>query len=538
MQMKLVRLKHIQWGLGDKLYELYGGYEIYVKFDKHGKIKVLAKDCIEVNDEIVSNTVNVEIVSNTVNESIFKLKNLIKESPDGVSKKEIMNKLKWSDETVNEIIPKVIRIDGFKRTSFENSDEFQIRYIEPEPEEQLRRKKMLEAFRLGIVPGFAVLDITIGRDKEKKAINDWLKQDQGSLMVVAQYGEGKTHMIRYAKELALKSGYLVGYCDIGSESQMHKPKTIFNTLMKSLEFRNKYDDEKDLSRFIKLYANFIAKNNLKNKMNENIFLKDPTNNIIRLISINSDPTKYESFKDFIKYLEGDETIRRFQKIHNYATSANIICNLLSGIGNMASCLSESEGCKGLLTIFDEGEDVSDPRYQMQQRYFGKNFFFGLTKMTNNDPNLTTESFYKNDYGKYQGEKTKLIYSGMQRVKFTNFVHSHTKCLYAFVEGQDVIIDKLEFEGVNKITLSPFTEDEKKMLIDKISEIHQECYEYKIKNYEQLVKKILKVLRTGNNTRSIIKITTEALDLTLANPNDSYEIILKESHDRVNYNDYE
>ena len=44
------RIRHNQWGLGTKLYELAGGYELLVDFDNHGKIQVIQKDCEEVPD--------------------------------------------------------------------------------------------------------------------------------------------------------------------------------------------------------------------------------------------------------------------------------------------------------------------------------------------------------------------------------------------------------------------------------------------------------------------------------------------------------
>ena len=44
------RIRHKQWGLGTKLYELAGGYELLVDFDNHGKIQVIQKDCEEVQD--------------------------------------------------------------------------------------------------------------------------------------------------------------------------------------------------------------------------------------------------------------------------------------------------------------------------------------------------------------------------------------------------------------------------------------------------------------------------------------------------------
>ena len=45
-----MKIKHKQWGIGTKLYELSGGYQILVNFNNHGKIQVPKKDCEEVSD--------------------------------------------------------------------------------------------------------------------------------------------------------------------------------------------------------------------------------------------------------------------------------------------------------------------------------------------------------------------------------------------------------------------------------------------------------------------------------------------------------
>ena len=65
-----MKIKHKQWGIGTKLYELSGGYQILVNFDNHGKIQVLQKDCEEVSDNTV------EKVQNNDSKNIPDFKNL------------------------------------------------------------------------------------------------------------------------------------------------------------------------------------------------------------------------------------------------------------------------------------------------------------------------------------------------------------------------------------------------------------------------------------------------------------------------------
>ena len=65
-----MKIKHKQWGIGTKMYELSEGNQILVNFDNHGKIQVLQKDCEEVSDNTV------EKVSDNNSKNISDFKNL------------------------------------------------------------------------------------------------------------------------------------------------------------------------------------------------------------------------------------------------------------------------------------------------------------------------------------------------------------------------------------------------------------------------------------------------------------------------------
>jgi hypothetical protein len=493
-----MKIKHKQWGIGTKLYELSGGYQILVNFDKHGKIQVLQKDCEEVSDNKVEKVENnkMEKVSDTTYELDDKKDHNIKS-----------HKVEQDNEGSG----------NFKIKSVPIVDSFEI----------TKNKKIVEAFRLGVVPGFAVQDITVGRVKEIKKVEKWLAKDSGSLMMIGQYGQGKSHIIRYIREKALDEGYLVGYCDIGEESKMHKPKSVFNTIMKSLEFEGK-DQQKsnDLAKFLKLYAAFASKSNVKIEKNVNEFLKP---GIIELMDKprkkgNVDELDSNYFTSFIDYLCGDEDLANMYRfdskkaIQDYQTSASIICNILSSIGNMAASMNDSKNnFKGLILIFDEGETIDSPALLSKQRDGGINFIKGLTEISNNNPDLLSEKTAKEKKGKWTGKwtgkKTNLIYSGMHKdTKFCNQKDNHVKCLFAFVEGESEVIDILEERGVEKIILNDFTNDEKYKLINKIIEIYKKAYDYEIKNIEKLKNILIKKLENSNNTRSVIKITVEAIEL--------------------------
>ena len=505
---------HNQYGKGKKLYERNGGFELAVDFEIYGRRTVLSKDCSEIKDGKLSS-------NEKINEKIPKICDFCKELPNGRRKNDILKKFSLDEDTFELILPKILRVENFKKIiPFEEPVNFIIKNVNDKSQD-VSCKRKLEAFRLGVAPGFAVSDITVGREKELEIINSWINEDSGSLMAIGQYGQGKSHMIRYVREKSLKEGYIVADCIIGKESQMNKPKTVLNTLIRNLTYRLEERDGNIEDLFLQ-YA-YAMKDRPQNFLYHNVHLGKFTTNLIRKVR-NDIPPENSEFGQFIDYLKGDATVKRFERIPDYATSANIVCNILSAIGNMINAI----GMKGLLLIFDEGEDINNNYHQINRRRMGKNFLYGITKMANNDTDLIDEDLEQNYDGKYVGRFSELIYSGIKKVKFSDFKHSHVKCLFAFVEGEDEIIDELARDKTKKIELPEFSEREKKLLVNKIAEIHQECYNYEIEDLKKLQKYIFKKLSVGGNTRSVIKVTAEALDLTHYNLGVPYEKILGES----------
>ena len=243
-----MKIRHNQWGSGTVLNELSGGHQLLVNFDGYGKIQVLQKDCEKVQDVELEKT----------NETISRFIDIVKKNQKGILKNKIISELNIPEHIFNETFQKIIRLPEYHFIPNEqDSKNFKIKFIpEIEASDSLKNKKIVEAFRLGIVPTFAVREITVGREKQIKKVEKWLAKNDESVMIVGQYGQGKSHIIRFIKEKALEEGYLVGYCDIGEESQMHKPKSVFNTLMKSLVFRNQEGKEEntDLGLFLIYYA--------------------------------------------------------------------------------------------------------------------------------------------------------------------------------------------------------------------------------------------------------------------------------------------
>lgn len=364
-------------------------------------------------------------------------------------------------------------------------------------------RKILEAFRLGIVPSSGIRDFTFGREQEVALINTWLQRSEGGMLIFGDYGQGKSHLIRYIKEEAADRGYGVAYCDIG-EVPIHRPKKVYKALMKSLTFKSSRGRLNGLHAFLNEYASHIRENG-ENKLQGSLFSRGLNDLVSRSIGT-----------DFFDWVSGED-VRWFggQPLPDDMRSANVYCNLLSSIGH-ASCffsLASKMEYKGLLLIFDEGESADSPSVIMRRRLMGYNFIKGLMECAKNNAALMNEMVEKEYDGYYKGQRSGLIYSGRLRIPFLSKAPSNMKSIFAFVPGQEHVARELVHDyKCQTIELKELSNEAKANIINKITEWYSTAYKLKLDNPKQFVDKVFQISKTKDNTRSIIKLTIEALDL--------------------------
>ena len=69
--------------------------------------------------------------------------------------------------------------------------------------------KAIESLRKGIPPDGLVREFTVGREDEIEDLSSRLKDNVGTaLLLKANYGSGKTHLLRFIREEALENDYL------------------------------------------------------------------------------------------------------------------------------------------------------------------------------------------------------------------------------------------------------------------------------------------------------------------------------------------
>lgn len=99
-------------------------------------------------------------------------------------------------------------------------------------------QRVIDDLRIGIPPDGYVCHFTVGRKSEIVSLNDRLTQAQkGALLLKANYGSGKTHLLRYLKELALSENYVVSSVTLDARSavRFNRMDQILGAIWRGLE---------------------------------------------------------------------------------------------------------------------------------------------------------------------------------------------------------------------------------------------------------------------------------------------------------------
>jgi hypothetical protein len=225
--------------------------------------------------------------------------------------------------------------------------------------DQISSKRLLEAFRLGIVPHMDIEYFTFGRGFElselEKGFGD-LQRGTGSVFLVeGGYGSGKTHLLEYTRHLSLKRGFVTTCCELSvQEAPLYRPKRIYRELVHNLRFIRDGGEYgfRDLLRQI-----------AAEEITDHCFLT-PVLKYIR--NLRDDTARNEVFWQWI---EGESTkeyaidprspfkVRGGQSIpalYDFSTAADFYAYLLSGL----SYLANRVGLGGLVIILDEVETLT------------------------------------------------------------------------------------------------------------------------------------------------------------------------------------
>ena len=254
-----------------------------------------------------------------------------------------------------------------------------------------KERALIEALRLGIVPDAHTEDFIFGRDDEIRQIKDLLNGSDSSLMIVGDYGAGKTHLLDYTYHMALRDGYAVARTDIDpNENPFHRPKYVYRKLISSFRFKRVSGEIAGFRRFMIDVAN----------MNPGILQSHEY--LGELIDWMNNGYFYGSDWEWI---EGEDSNIK-PRLYDNAPAANIYCNILSGIGWAAS---QGLGMKGFLLLFDEAEILNSTLSYTYQRESGDNFLKGLLMTVQSDSSLLADHKMRRSDGGIYGTVSGLRY---------------------------------------------------------------------------------------------------------------------------------
>jgi hypothetical protein len=253
--------------------------------------------------------------------------------------------------------------------------------------DRIQACRMIEAFRLGIVPHQDVEQFTFGRERETAMVEEALlrlKQGKGEVYLVeGEYGTGKTHLMEYIHHRALFSGFATSLCQFDPlEVSPHRPKRVYREVVHNLRFI-KYGQEGGYRDLLRQAAQLDFR--------DHVFFGPVLDKLAKLDSGHVESEVFwqwiegESTKEYATDTASRNRVRgglRIPALYDFSTAADFYCNIFSAI----SCMARAVGLSGLVLLIDEAETVTrlwDIIYLTKS----VNFMEGLVRLAQNDEDL-------------------------------------------------------------------------------------------------------------------------------------------------------
>lgn len=365
--------------------------------------------------------------------------------------------------------------------------------------DQIYSKRVLEAFRLGVVPHQDIENFTFGRAYEISEIEQALKELKqgrgGVYLIEGAYGSGKTHLLEYARHLSLRKGLVTAYCELNTqETPLYRPKRVYRELMYNLRYI------KDNSEY---YYRDLLRRAAEIEMNDHCFF---TPVLKRLKDIDNGDLMSEVFWQWI---EGESTknyatdpqspfrVRGGQKIpalYDFSTACDFYSYILTGL----SYLINKSGLGGFAIILDEVETITHIwNYDAYSR--GLSFLEGLILSAFN-----TEELKKID--------TRMIHN---RVRPTPYIYKdpHILLILAMTPIHGFRgIDHLLTLVKKKFFLRKFSKPELEVIFENLIEVYKCAYpdfEIEISRRDNIFNTATR--KGSGELREFIKFSVEAFD---------------------------
>lgn len=387
---------------------------------------------------------------------------------------------------------------------------------------KIKAHRMIEAFRLGIVPTQDVSDFTYGREREINLISSALTSlsngKGGTIIFEGEYGTGKSHLLEYIRSQALKKNFVVSSVELSTEeTQPARPKRIYRELIANLRYyketpkpdkNNIEGGFRDLMRYA--VKRFTPPSYLD--INDHIFFSPV---LKRLSKIDDHSLKSEVFWQWIEaestkeYAIGSTTRSdKFQApyrisggwnipaLYDFSTAADFYCYLISGL----SYLSRSLNYNGLILLLDEVETVA---FLWNNFFFerGINFLEGMIRMAQNDQTLKSIS-------------KQMMHN---QVRPTPYIYKDAYVLLVLAMTPEPAAMRLKSLSHNYINLTTLNEENLEACFETLVKYYKIAFP-DLNLLDQTKKRILSnALRyQDNGIRFFLKYSVESLDILRIN----------------------
>jgi hypothetical protein len=384
-------------------------------------------------------------------------------------------------------------------------------------------QKVIEYFRKGIPPIGYVNDLTVGRKDEIEQLKDHLKNGKAeAILLKANYGSGKTHLLQYIREFAKNNGYAVSSVTLDAKSaiRFNRMDQILGSILSGLEVPQ-INSKKGIRNFFDFLCEQI--NDKHNLSSKNYWKKLSNNGKWDFSEVLKSPALYvavrawlfgdEQTKDFIEdwmsapwrfysqrkplYTTLVEKLRKHFRDRRWDWqfySDGVFIFNLQGYVQSWDCLKDIDelvkksGLNGLIILFDEFEDILENLKNIghQQSAFWNLFqFYSCNKFSGKSFFAVTPSFVE-------------------------------KCKDRLISKDIFDYDFEQFDRIKTFEMSPLTSNELNVLAKKILFIHGTAYRWepdsimKNKELKDIVNKAAAV-QIQDRARHTIKSVVEKLD---------------------------
>ena len=142
-------------------------------------------------------------------------------------------------------------------------------------------EKLLESLRMGIPPAGFVEEFTVGRKEEAKWLDSHLIDDESySLLLKANYGAGKTHLLQLIREKALQKrlGVSILALDAKSDIRFNRMDQMFGAILRNIQIPLPDGTQGNLEQMLDLLTETAEKARTDNNAPSYEFWAKVTNN--------------------------------------------------------------------------------------------------------------------------------------------------------------------------------------------------------------------------------------------------------------------